>query len=91
MGVAQVLNSAEGTVGVAATGMHEIVSSVGEQHAAAASIARSVEEVARMAEANHAAATRAEAGVSALRSLSDRLESAVSRFVVEERRRIGGG
>ncbi len=91
MGVAQVLNSAEGTVGVAATGMHEIVSSVGEQHAAAASIARSVEEVARMAEANHAAATRAEAGVSALRALSDRLESAVSRFVVEERRRIGGG
>ena len=59
-----------------------ISAAISEQSTASHTIARGVEQIARMAEANHSSSQRTEQSAQALRALATRLDEALGRFRV---------
>jgi methyl-accepting chemotaxis protein len=80
--VSVVLGQAGQSVEHAASGVNDIATAVEEQSKASNEIAKNVERIAQMAEANHTAITQSEQGIMLLDKLATELQTAVGRFKV---------
>lgn len=80
--VSAVLKEAGLAVEQSSAGVGDIASSVAEQSIASNEIARHVEQIAQMAEENHAAIAQSEEGIAHLDQLARDLKAAVSKFRV---------
>lgn len=77
-----VLNEAGAAVKESNVGVGEIAVSVGEQGAASNEITRNIEQIAKMAEKNHAAIEQTAHDISELERMGVELQNAVARFKV---------
>jgi methyl-accepting chemotaxis protein len=77
-----VLNEAGTAVKESNIGVGEIAVSVGEQSAASSEITRNIEEIAKMAEKNHAAIQQTAHDITELERMGVELQNAVARFKV---------
>ncbi len=80
--VSSVLEQAGTSVSEASNGVSDIAASVHEQSQASIEVARHVEQIAHMAEENHAGIVQTAEGIKHLEQLAKDFESAVSRFRV---------
>ena len=79
-GVMDMLAAADASAAEANSGVVDITQSVTEQRTASQDIARNVEQIARMAEENHAALRQSAAAVGSMTQTASSLQSIVRRF-----------
>jgi len=80
--VSAILEEAGNAVEKSSIGVNDIASSVSEQTQASNDIARHIENIAQMAEENHAAISESEKGIERLGELAHQLQYAVRKFKV---------
>jgi methyl-accepting chemotaxis protein len=81
-GVMDMLVAADASTAQANSGVGEITQSVTEQRTASQDIARNVEQIARMAEENHAAVRQSAAAAGSMKQTASKLQDIVSRFKI---------
>ncbi|NMF97747.2 methyl-accepting chemotaxis protein [Aromatoleum toluolicum] len=74
------LSAADGSVGDASRGVDDIARAVLEQRTASQGIARNVEQIARMAEGNHASVRQTAAVAASMAQTASQLQALVQRF-----------
>jgi len=80
--VTVMLDQAGNSVGEASNGVNDIAAAVREQSQVSSQVARHVENIARMAEDNHAGIMQTADDIRHLGELANELESAIGRFKV---------